>query len=74
MISQLSDKDFVQELRCLRMHLSTLLAPKATELLADAERRLTPGSAFANPTNLSKKKRLSQKREHQQRVNKYYFK
>jgi len=74
MISNLNDKDFLKEYRCLRMHLAPLLTPRFAELLEDAERRLNPGSVSTNPDNLQTKKRMSKKQKHEQWVSKFYNK
>lgn len=72
----MSNKEFIKELRCLRMHLSPVLTAEKLNVLLEAERRLTSSGAVSTvpvPSKVTKKsqgKRLTKKEIY----NKYFYK
>lgn len=68
----LSDKKFIKELRCLRIHLSPLLPTERLNVLVEAERRLkNTGAVSTVPVPSKQIRKITNTKQH--RFNKYFY-
>ena len=71
----MSDKEFIKELRCLRMHLAPFLPTEKMEVLIEAERRLTSSGTVSKvpaPSKVTKKSQGTRITK-QSAYNKYFY-